>query len=147
MLHLSGIDTEFLENNLDDIVDRGTSPAEHMSLKDKYSYIYNESMGGGNLDYCCTDFDADKLYVIGGAAYDNYDAGNFVWGRAMSVLNVPFEAVKLGSEFNGFWNGKKQNGGWSPGQSTWDRITWGGDSGADQRAIKRGYDYPYIKLR
>ncbi len=140
--YLSGVNTNFLKNNLESIVNRGTQDAQGLSLVDKYKYIYNESMGGGKLDYCCTDFNSDELYLIGGVAYDNYDAGNFVWGRSVAVLGVPFDIAVLASEFNGFWNGKKQNGEWFPGESVWDRITWLGDSDDDQKAIKRGYYYP-----
>jgi hypothetical protein len=104
-------------------------------------------MSGGNLDYCCVDFDFSTLYLIGGTAYDNYDAGNFVWGNAMQKLGVPYDLVKLGSEYNGFWNGKLQNQKWDESQHWIKRITWTGDSKEDQRAIKRGYEYPHIYYR
>lgn len=140
--YLSGIEVDFLENNIESMVERGTDDAKDLSLKEKYKYIYNESMGGGKLDYCCRDFDDDKLYLAGGRAYDNFDAGNFVWGNAMSELGVPWDLVKLGSEFNGWWNGKAQNGEWSPGDPWYERITPLGDSSEDQTAIRHGYYYP-----
>jgi hypothetical protein len=102
-------------------------------------------MSGGNLDYAYANgFNTYTLYLIGGTAYDNYDAGNFIWGHALKKLGVSYDLVKIGSEYNGFWNGKLQNGEWDISQPWIKRITWFGDSEEDQQAIKRGFDLPYI---
>lgn len=143
---LTGIDENYLSDNLDKLVGGGINPAKNMNIADKYQYIYEESMSGGNLDYAYSEgfVNNPRLFIIGGMAYDNYDAGNFVWGNAMKKLGVPFELVKMGSEYNGFWNGKLQNQGWNNSQSWIRRITWTGDSPEDQRAIHRGFHFPYI---
>ena len=81
------------------------------------------------------------LTVLGGRAYNDQDFGNFLWGASMQVLNVSYGNTRIGSEFNGFWNGKEQNGKWKQGDYIHKRITWGGDSSADQSAIRNGYSW------
>ena len=57
----------------------------------------------------------------------------------MKILNVNYLFVKAGSEANAFWNGKKQNSVAAPDGFNFKRITWFGDSHADQKAIWNGY--------
>ncbi len=144
--YLRGVDEKYLINNLNKLVISGTEPTKKMSIVDKYKYIYQQSMSGGYLDFAYADgFNTYTLYIVNGTAYDNYDAGNFIWGNAMKKLGIPYELVKFGSEYNGFWNGKLQNNEWNKSQHWIKRISWFGDSKEDQQAILRGYDYPYIK--
>ncbi len=49
--------------------------------------------------------------------YNLYDAGNYMWARAMSISGFPYHEVKVGSEANEVFS----------------------DSDADQRAIKKGF--------
>jgi RHS repeat-associated protein len=98
------------------------------------------SMQFGPLDYTGKVSHA-YLTVLGGRAYNDQDFGNFLWGASMQVLNVSYGNAKLGSELNGFWNGKLQNGQWNPSNPGYKRITWGGDSAADQAAIRNGYSW------
>ena len=98
------------------------------------------SMQYGPLDYT-GKVSAGYLTVLGGRAYNDQDFGNFLWGASMQVLNVSYGNVKLGSELNGFWNGKLQNGKWNESNPGYKRITWGGDSAADQAAIRGGYSW------
>jgi RHS repeat-associated protein len=140
---LSGVDFKTFDKNLSRIVDRGIKNGKQLPIKEKIGFVYNESMPGGKLDYCGI-FSSNTLYIIGNVAYDNFDAGNFIWGNSLKHLNIPFEATKIGSEYNGFWNGKQQNGEWNSSKPKYQRITWFGDSSDDQRAIEKGYYYPYI---
>jgi RHS repeat-associated protein len=138
--YLSGIDIGSFEKNLQEFVDEGIGPAKNLGVFDKYKYIYNQSLGGGSLDYI-GHFYSKKLHLFNGIAYNNPDAGNFVWAQSLSQLGISWGDVKFGSEFNGFWNGKLQNGLYSPGNDAWyKRITFLGDSAADQRAIHTGYN-------
>jgi hypothetical protein len=107
----------------------------------KYSWVAYNSTAGERFDflqYLATYSQSDKvLYGVRGYAYNNFDAGNFLWGMAMHFLDLDYWEVKMGSELNGFFLGKKQNG-----ETTWyDFITLDGDSIEDQKAIKRGYEY------
>lgn len=78
------------------------------------------------------------FYVVGNTAYNPMDAGNFVWGVAMSKLGFDYATVKVSSEVNAVINGKRQN---NQGLG----ITWGGDSPADQKAIAAGYIWNKIR--
>ena len=46
------------------------------------------------------------LYLAGNYAYNNYDAGNFLWDMSMRLLGFDIASVKVGSEINGFFNSK-----------------------------------------
>jgi RHS repeat-associated protein len=82
----------------------------------------------------------DRLSVIDGVAYDSYDAGNYAWGVSMRKLGIRYLTAAAGSQFNGFWNGKYDNSQWTYGVDPYlDRITWTGDSRADQKAIRKGF--------
>jgi hypothetical protein len=103
---------------------------------DKYKYIYEQSGGAMNLDFAGS-IPAASLAVFDDIIYNKKDFGNFLWGATMQKLGVPFGLVNAGSEFNGFWNGKAQNGN-SP-KFYIDRITWSGNAHEDQVAIRNGY--------
>ncbi|WP_264536624.1 RHS repeat domain-containing protein [Flavobacterium sp. N1736] len=142
--YLSGIDLNFFKENLQGMIDKGIGPAKELGIIDKYKYIYYQSQGGGSLDYI-DNFYSKKLHVFNGIAYNNPDAGNFAWAQSMSQLGISWGDVKFGSEFNGFWNGKYQNSQYSPRDDAfYKRITFFGDSAADQRAIHTGYNTHYI---
>ena len=53
--------------------------------------------------------------------YNLYDAGNYMWGAAMRASGFSYGEVKFGSNMN--------------------EIFRGGDSPADQRAIKAGFNF------
>ena len=81
-----------------------------------------------------------NFYILDGIAYDNFDAGNFLWGMAMRFLNVPYAFVKAGSELNAVLWSKDQN---KIHYKNWlDSFEWSGDAARDQRAIRRGYHHP-----
>ncbi len=102
----------------------------------RYPYAFIKSLAHGDMDfvqylaqYSKTD---NVLYIAGNIAYNNYDAGNFLWGLAMKKLGFDYGSVEFGSELNGFFNSKRQNGkGYG--------VTLGGDSPEDQKAIRKGY--------
>ena len=77
------------------------------------------------------DDSSEKLFVVDGVAYNDFDAGNYLWGVAMNRLGFSYEFSRIGSELNGFFNGKSQNGGFG--------ITLVGDSPRDQKAIRNGF--------
>jgi len=62
--------------------------------------------------------------------YNIYDAGNFMTGKAYSLLNVPLDLVKDGANMNNIITSR-------------DRDRSGGllDSKADQDALTKGYNY------
>jgi hypothetical protein len=106
------------------------------SETEKYKYIYEQSGSTKNLDFAGS-IPTASLAVFNEIIYNDKDFGNFLWGASMQKLGVPFEIVNSGSEFNGFWNGKVQNG-YTP-KFYIDRITWSGDAHEDQVAIRNGY--------
>ena len=90
----------------------------------------------------------ERLYVAGDRAFNQHDAGNYLWGRSMKILKVNYLIVKAASEFNAFYNGKlqypyKRNGekieNLDFNRISLRRLTLGGDSNTDQRAIRKGY--------
>jgi RHS repeat-associated protein len=110
------------------------------SFLTKYFYAFFNSLAGESIDfvpYLARYSRTDKvLYLAGNRAYNNYDAGNFLWGRAMNTIGIGYTGAQVGSEINGFLFGKRQNG---QGLG----ITWGGDSKEDQKAIIHGF-YWYL---
>ncbi|MNE12272.1 hypothetical protein D3C80_1050600 [compost metagenome] len=140
---LKGVDLYFsnkMESKLTKIMSsKGDLKMKNANIYDKYMFVYNESMQGGQFDFAGS-FAPDRLTILDGIAYNNFDAGNYLWGFAMAKMNVSAILTHWGSEYNGFWNGKIQNVkmGQSP-PTGWKRITWKGDSAEDQRAIFNGY--------
>ena len=110
------------------------------SFMTRYFYAFFNSLAGESMDfvqYLAKYSKTDKvLYLAGNRAYNNYDAGNFLWGRAMNTIGIGYTGSQIGSEANGFLFGKRQNG---QGMG----VTWGGDSKEDQKAILHGY-YWYL---
>jgi RHS repeat-associated protein len=118
---------------------KGKYPTPQSAFK-FYKQLIDGSMGGQELDYSGA-VSHGYLTVLGGRAYNDMDFGNFLWGLSLQRMEVPYPSVEMGSQFNAFWNAKLQNGEWKPTQSTWKRISWTGDSGADQNAIRNGYTW------
>jgi hypothetical protein len=58
---------------------------------------------------------------------------------SMQTLGFDYSSAKIGSEANGFFNGKRQNLEDYPWYAPWRAITWSGDAVEDQRAIINGY--------
>ncbi|KAB2805371.1 SpvB/TcaC N-terminal domain-containing protein [Phaeocystidibacter luteus] len=139
--YLEGIDMDNDISDLrDEIVDSRIENIQN-STDGHFSVlraVYDESLSSGALDMK-NEPDAYKLHIIDGVGYNDYDAGNWLWGYAVSKLGVYYWEAKLGSEFNGFWNGKLQNDQYQPGDFFLNRITITGDSAADQRAIRAGH--------
>jgi RHS repeat-associated protein len=117
-------------------------------------WIRNNSDGGNAFDYTTKVSPIQSetgLYIIDGRIYNKMDAGNYFWGKTMRTLKtehsvtINYIIVKVGTEINGFWNGKIQNSkSTRSGKRIEDtfnlaRITWYGDSNADQKAIRKGY--------
>jgi len=114
---------------------------EKGSQKHFYEDLAIASGARGSLDFGGVAA-VEKLTVYGGRAFNQKDFGNFLWGAALQSLKVPYNpTTKIGSEVNGFWNGKEQNNQWHHGQSYLDRITWRGDTSEDQNAIRNGYNW------
>ncbi|MBI2579806.1 MAG: hypothetical protein HYW27_02800 [Candidatus Aenigmarchaeota archaeon] len=104
---------------------------------EKLSFIYRESMSDRKLDFatssaCTAGYD---FIVVDGVAYNRYDFGNYLWGAAMKVLDLPYGMVQVGSEMNAVLNTYEQNGYEAP----WYGLSLTGDSKEDQIAIFKGY--------
>jgi RHS repeat-associated protein len=130
----TGIILDF-ENGLESILLMG-GVNEDKGFFGKYSYALKESLAKGKMDYI-QHFDlGDKLALIGGVVYNEFDTGNYLWGAGMRRLGFSYLPVKVGSEVNAFFNTNRQN----PylGKPAW-MPTWAGDSPADQRAIRNGF--------
>ena len=100
----------------------------------RYPYAAIKSLAHGDMDFVqyLAAYSGDKqvLYMAGKITYNNYDAGNFLWGMAMQKLGFDYGSVKVGSEVNGFFNSKRQN---YEGYG----VTWKGDAVEDQKAIRK----------
>ncbi|TKK64371.1 hypothetical protein FC093_22655 [Ilyomonas limi] len=132
------------------MVESGVTDPKNQS--DRWSYAERESrpygtssvMSGksnGKMDY----FSSSSLVKLGqlhlvlpgvpnmkAVAYNDYDFGNFLWGRGMKTLGYSLDAAILASQVNNAFNSKSDN----PNKKY--SIL---DSPADQRAIKHGYLY------
>jgi hypothetical protein len=126
------IDLEFA-NRINELANAGLDGDPNKGAIGKYLYAFRESQRRGNMDYYVSHLqDNYAFYLAGNTAYNRMDAGNFLWGVGMSSLGFEYSTVKIGSEVNAFFNAKSQNG---QGRG----ITWGGDSAADQSAIRKGF--------
>lgn len=97
--------------------------------------------------------DGERINIADGIGYNDFDANNFLWGNAMKKLGISFALTKISSEANGFWFGKIQNQSLNSEEVNAKitdlgalefklaRITWLGDSRADQKAIKSGFNF------
>jgi len=88
----------------------------------RYPYAAVQSLAGGGMDFVQWLYKESEteyvLYMAENTTYNKYDAGNFLWGMAMQKLAFDYGSVKAGSEVNGFFNSKRQNGkGYA--------VTWG----------------------
>jgi len=84
-----------------------------------------------------SNLNAGEINVVNGKGYNSMDGGNYLWGKSLAMLKIPYPLARAGSLANGFWNGRKQNS-LTPNNGIF-RITWYGDDRADQRAIRDGY--------
>jgi len=120
------------------------SGAGNQNFMTAWSYAATES-NAGNLDFY-TKLADDKFYIIGGVGYNTHDAGNYLWGNAMARMGFGQLIPSLGAHINAWWSGKESNGEavTSHTHNAFERAylnrTWSGDSAADQRAIKAGYE-------
>lgn len=111
----------------------------------EWSYMYNESKGGGKLDfsYSSIPFEFDgasvdplkvaspMLFIADGDSYaqNHMNFGNFLWGAAGHSLGFSETSLKVGAQYNSKFN-SETNG--YPSQ-------W--DSKDDQLSIKQGVKY------
>jgi len=104
-----------------------------------YKYAFSSSLRGGPMDYygnndCGLGKEVYQFYVLGNAAYNPRDAGNYLWGRAMSELGISCINARHGADVNNYFNGNRDNG--------WGILpTFQRDDPYDQQAIYRGYHY------
>jgi RHS repeat-associated protein len=158
----SGLDLDF-QNKMDCIISEATenAPVGNIFNKTKRDWIKNSSSDQVNkgtsetpLDFMTSNADwggngylsNNKVRIIGNKIYDDFDAGNFLWGGALQKIDISLAVSRLGAHLNAFMYGKKQFGGLSsdnplPEGFSFKQITWGGDSRADQKAIRDGYKY------
>ena len=95
----------------------------------------------GNLDFINKGIiDGEALYVpttkagASSTAYNAFDFGNFLWGRAGQALGFRLTTLMLGGHANNALNGRRE--GWDQSNNTLL------DSPGDQRAIANGYVFP-----
>jgi RHS repeat-associated protein len=131
----------------------GVNEAKNGSFFSRISYIKNQSREetGGRMDYYnhyLRDEGYDrKLVIANGVAYNAQDFGNFLWGQGAKKLGFDLFTTATGAHWNDFWNGKADNIMNPKVDRTWAEsggVHWGGDSPADQRAIRAGHNYPAI---
>jgi hypothetical protein len=163
----SGVDLDF-EAKIEEIVSVGTQNAPEGSVwnKEKREWIKNSSStnesGGAmetpmdymsnNVDWGGDGFIPDgRIRVVGDKGYDDFDAGNLLWGRSMQKIGISLLVTRLGAHYNAFIYGKKQFVQKNlKGEEIlfsieempkfqFRQITWLGDSHQDQKAIKHGY--------
>jgi len=90
----------------------------------KYGYALTESQSGGEMDFMTYNAIAGNkkmLKLVGSFAYNSNDAGNYVWGKAMQILGIPYKHAVIGAHMYEF-----SRGNWY-------------DQKEDQNAIFRGY--------
>ena len=115
-------------------------------------YAKREGQNGGKMDYAAQGqitgrFLKNTFYIRrtnkqDGVAYNVADFGNYLIGRAFSILKVPLGVGLMGAHWNNYRSYRKGHGDFTaffdfgPG-------TYGApgvfDSAGDQRAIRRGY--------
>ncbi|MFR3216459.1 MAG: polymorphic toxin type 44 domain-containing protein [Dysgonomonas mossii] len=105
----------------------------------------NNTEGSGKLDFRATVPQIagnDRLQIINGTAYNNADAGNYLWGYAMRKMGLEEITALSAAHANAWWSAKQSNGQGSQHSNSMIRWfqnrSWGGDSSGDQRAIKKG---------
>ena len=67
--------------------------------------------------------------------YNIYDEGNFMTGKAYSLIETPLSDVKVGAHVNNAATSRSRRAGGLA------------DSPADQRALKNGYNYKGVVLK
>jgi len=102
---------------------------------DKLGAIAAGSQAGGSLDFSkiFANEGYKNLQLINGTAYNQKDAGNYVWGAAMNKMHIPYGLVVAGSQMQAIIFGKSDN----PGLNI-PRFSL--DDPHDQKAIKTGYN-------
>ncbi len=127
----------------------GQSGANDQSALSRWGYTARESnannlSGNGKLDFRTYPQISDEshLYIVNSVGYNSADAGNYLWGYAMRTMGFTETAARSAAHINAWYSAKESNGEGS--QSSWGIVrafenrSWGGDSAADQRAIKNG---------
>ena len=78
-------------------------PKEKMGLLKTLVYVINESRDG-KLDYNASNhaLPQDAIYLVEGIdeAQNNYNFGNFLWGKSMNVLNLPYRIILFGANLD-----------------------------------------------
>ena len=117
---------------------------EDKNRQNRYSYVYRESnasniQGNGYMDYVVTgqykganisNYD-NCLFLTNTngrkVAHNTYNFGNFLWGAGTAALDIPYPAVKIGSNLNNFFNDPYSR--------------WHFDAKDDQLSIKLGFQW------
>jgi len=100
----------------------------------------NVARDGGNANRAAGVFPEDGTngfikFQNDNTLYNEYDAGNFMTGKAYSMVGVSEDAVKLGAHANNAVSGRDRRSGGLK------------DSNADQQALHNGYNYPGVIWR
>ena len=78
-------------------------PKEKMGLLKTLVYVINESRDG-KLDYNASNhaLPQDAIYLVEGIdeAQNNYNFGNFLWGKSMNLLNLPYHITLFGANLD-----------------------------------------------
>ena len=89
-----------------------------------------------------TEIHRKTLTIINGTAYNEHDAGNYLWGFAMGRMGFTSVTARAAAHANAWWSGKDANGQRSnsvdPFVRWFENRTWSGDVAADQQAIQKG---------
>ncbi|MDZ7935819.1 MAG: RHS repeat-associated core domain-containing protein [Emticicia sp.] len=122
------------------------SGAESQGVFSRWVYTSTESNAGNERGTGKMDMRGEvpqrALNIINGVGYNNADTGNYFWGYTMRRMGYSDPAMSVGSNLNAWWSAKQSNGQSSTNPNAimkwFENRSWGGDSDADQRAIKRG---------
>jgi hypothetical protein len=91
--------------------------------------------GRNELDYA-TSFSNRSLYVIDNAAYNQYDAGNYMAGASFRILGWPTICILGAAQLNSVLNANKDNIANPDYKPRPIGIQF--DQSSDQRALRRG---------
>jgi hypothetical protein len=127
---LVGLDLTF-ENTMDNtitnniaLVGRLTQATNDLIMKLRLTldFVAQESLPHGKMDYA-SHFGGrlnDRVAVIGNRAYNNFDTGNYMWGRTMAGLGFSPWQARMGAQL----------------YERWCKQHW--DNDLDQMAIEQG---------
>jgi hypothetical protein len=111
--YITGLNLQ-VGNLVDPIVNLSISNSQKLNVFGKMKFVYDQSHPGGLMDFAYYKnplgiiLATDKLAVIGGMAYNRFDAGNYFWGYAMSKFGFSGALAQFAARcYEKYWNGRQ----------------------------------------